>query len=107
MKMVGIYQISLLKEMPKHKWKDLASCFEYDTNLFFDKYEEEQDLRLAIDKLCLECPVQKQCFAVGVSQKEWGIWGGIYLEGGNISKEFNNHKDKGDWSDIWQSLTMG
>jgi hypothetical protein len=93
--------------MNKHKWKDQASCFEYDTNLFFDKYEEEIDLRLAIDKLCSECPVKKQCFAVGVSQKEWGVWGGVYLENGNISKEFNSHKTKKDWADVWQSFTIG
>lgn len=93
--------------MTKHKWKDQAACFEYDTNLFFDKYEEEVDLRLAIDKLCSNCPVSKQCFAVGVSQKEWGVWGGVYIENGNISKEFNSHKSKKDWSDIWQSFTIG
>lgn len=93
--------------MNKHKWKEKASCFEYDTNLFFDKYEEEVDLRLAIDNLCYSCPVKKQCFAVGVSQKEWGVWGGVYIENGNISKEFNSHKSKKDWSDIWQSFTIG
>lgn len=92
--------------MTKHKWKDGAACFEYDTNLFFDKYEEEVDLRLAIDDLCSTCPVNKQCFAVGVSQKEWGVWGGIYLENGNLSKEFNSHKTKKDWGSIWQALTM-
>jgi hypothetical protein len=91
--------------MSKHKWKDSASCFEYDTNLFFEKYEEEVDLRLAIDVLCAGCPVKKQCFAVGVSQKEWGVWGGIFLENGNISKEFNLHKTKKDWANIWKSLT--
>ena len=92
--------------MHKLKWKDQASCLDYDTNLFFDKYEEDSLLRPAIDLLCLNCPVSKTCFAVGVSSKEWGIWGGIYLEGGEISKEFNNHKTAKDWSDIWQNLTL-
>lgn len=91
--------------MKKHDWKDNSSCFEYDTNLFFDKYEEEESLRLAIDKLCSLCPVANTCFAVGVSQKEWGVWGGIYLEGGSISKEFNKHKTKDDWSSVWTYLT--
>lgn len=89
----------------KHKWKDDAACFEYDTNLFFDKYEEDETLRLAIDKLCASCPVNKKCFAVGVSQKEWGIWGGIYLESGQISKEFSRHKTKADWAETWKYLT--
>ena len=91
--------------MPKHDWKDDASCLEYDTNLFFDKYEDDELLRPAIDKLCSMCPVLKMCFAVGVSQKEWGIWGGVYLEGGQISKEFSKHKSKTDWANTWQRLT--
>lgn len=92
--------------MSKHNWKDDAACLEYDTNIFFEKYEEDEALRLAIDNLCSGCEVRKQCFAVGVSQKEWGIWGGLYLEGGSISKEFTKHKTKQDWSNTWQALTM-
>jgi signal transduction histidine kinase len=92
--------------MNKHEWKDNGACFDYDTNLFFDKYEEDQLLRPAIDKLCSTCSVRKQCFAVGVSQKEWGVWGGIYLEGGQISKEFSDHKTKQAWAETWQHLTM-
>jgi hypothetical protein len=92
--------------MAKDQWKDDALCLHYDTNLFFEKYEENESLRPAIDKLCSECPVLKMCFAVGVSQKEWGIWGGVYLENGQLSKEFSSHKDKSDWAQTWQSLTM-
>lgn len=92
--------------MNKHKWKDKSACLDYDTNLFFDKYEEDQLLRPAIDKLCSSCEVRKECFAVGVSQKEWGVWGGIYLEGGQISKEFSDHRTKQSWSETWQHLTM-
>ena len=91
--------------MPKHDWKDNALCLEYDTNLFFDKYEDDELLRPAIDKLCSMCPVLKMCFAVGVSQKEWGIWGGVFLEGGQISKEFSKHKSKLDCANTWQRLT--
>ena len=92
--------------MNKYKWKDDAACLEYDTDLFFDKYEEDQLLRPAIDRLCSECPVRKECFAVGVSQKEWGIWGGIYLENGQISREFSDHKTKQSWGDTWKNLVM-
>ncbi len=92
--------------MPKHEWKDNGLCLEYDTNLFFEKYEEDELLRPAIDKLCSRCPVSKMCFAVGVSQKEWGVWGGIYLEGGQLSKEFSKHKSKQDWANTWQYLTV-
>lgn len=92
--------------MHKLKWKDNAACVDYDTNIFFEKYEEEESLRPAIDKLCQGCPVVKTCFAVGISSKEWGVWGGIYLESGNISKEFNSHKTSENWTTIWQALTM-
>ena len=92
--------------MQSQEWKDKALCKDYDWNLFFDKYEEETTLRPAIDKLCSGCPVARQCFAVGISQKEWGVWGGVYLEGGKISREFNRHKDKVKWSETWKYLTM-
>lgn len=91
--------------MDKHRWKQKAACLDYDVNLFFDKYEENENLRPAIDKLCGRCPVARQCFAVGVSQKEWGVWGGIYLENGKISREFNKHRTKQDWAVKWQDLT--
>jgi hypothetical protein len=91
--------------MHKLKWKDEGSCLDYDTNLFFDKYEESENFRSAIDKLCSECPVMKTCFSVGVSQKEWGVWGGVYLESGEVSKEFNSHRSQEDWNEVWIGLT--
>lgn len=93
--------------MNKHSWKTEGLCLNYDTNIFFEKYEEDVLLRPAIDKLCSECPVARECFSVGISQKEWGVWGGVYLEQGEISKEFSNHKSKSDWANTWQNLTMG
>jgi hypothetical protein len=59
-----------------------------------------------VDSICSSCPVKKVCFAVGVSNKEWGVWGGIYLEGGDISREFNNHRKQDGWATTWESLTM-
>jgi hypothetical protein len=92
--------------MQSHEWKKKALCKDYDWNLFFDKYEEDLGLRPAIDSLCSQCPVARQCFAVGISQKEWGVWGGVYLENGKISREFNRHRDKAQWSETWKYLTM-
>lgn len=92
--------------MNKHDWKDKGSCFGFDTELFFDKYEEDERLRFAIDALCEECPVRKMCFAIGVSTKAWGVWGGVYLENGEISREFNKHKTKDQWGKTWTALTM-
>jgi hypothetical protein len=90
----------------KHEWKDRAACLGFDTNIFFDKYEEEEAFRPGIDSICHSCPVIKQCFAVGISQKEWGVWGGIYLENGKISREFSKHRSKEDWAESWKALTM-
>lgn len=92
--------------MDRHEWKEDGLCREYDTNLFFDKYEEDIDLRPAIDNLCSTCPVARICFAVGVSQKEWGVWGGIYIENGKPSREFNRHRTKEDWANTWSNLTI-
>jgi hypothetical protein len=92
--------------MQQHLWKDEALCLGSDTTIFFDAYEDQEDTRQFVDSLCRMCPVAKKCFAVGISGKEWGVWGGIYLENGEISKEFNKHKAKKDWSYTWQMLTM-
>ena len=92
--------------MDRQEWKDSASCKDYDVNLFFDSYEENDKLRPAIDKLCSKCPMARQCFAVGISQKESGVWGGIYLDSGKISREFNRHRSKKEWSETWKYLTI-
>lgn len=87
-------------------WKDNAACFGMDTNIFFEIYEDNVDKRPEIDSLCANCPVAKTCFANGVSGKEWGIWGGIYLENGEISREFSRHRTKEQWGELWTVLTM-
>jgi hypothetical protein len=91
--------------MDKHSWKNEAACKGIETELFFDRYEEDEEIRPKIESLCAGCPVARQCFAVGVSQKEWGVWGGIYLENGGISREFARHKTKDQWADTWKYLT--
>ena len=95
-------------KLKKHLWKDKALCLKLniEQNNFFDIYEEQPEIRNKIDSLCLSCPVAKTCFAVGISGKEWGVWGGIYLTDGEISREFNNHKTKQDWSETWKTLTL-
>ena len=92
--------------MKQHLWKDEAACLELDTNLYFEVYEEQENIRQGVDSICKQCPVRKICFANGISGKEWGVWGGVYLEDGEISREFNRHKSKQDWANIWQALTM-
>lgn len=92
--------------MQQHLWKDNAACLGINTNTFFDTYEDDIDSRHIVDALCKSCPVANKCFAVGVSGKEWGVWGAIYLQDGEISKEFNSHKTKKEWGEIWKTLTI-
>lgn len=89
-----------------YKWAKDAMCLDLDTDMFFDKYEEDEVVAKGVDKLCQSCPVQRECLAAGVSNHEWGVWGGVYLENGKISKEFNKHKKNKDWFDVWSSATM-
>jgi hypothetical protein len=89
----------------RDEWKNEAACEGWDVNIFFDKYEEDPELRPAVDEYCQDCPVARMCFASGVSNKEYGVWGGVYLEKGKISKEFNSHKTKQDWGKTWETLT--
>jgi hypothetical protein len=93
-----------------HNWKKDGLCTMFDREDFYDNYElwvkSDKEKAHDIDTLCQSCPMNKQCFAVGVSNKEWGVWGGVYLKDGKIDKEFNSHKEKSDWFLIWQALTM-
>lgn len=93
--------------MKQHLWKDDAKCLGLDNNLFFDKYEEDVEIRPKVDNICAGCPVANKCFAVGISGKEWGVWGGVYLESGDISRDINSHKTKNDWSNTWKNLVIG
>jgi hypothetical protein len=90
----------------KKKWIDEAICKGDEVNQFFDDYEEDLELRKDIDSLCAMCPVARECFAFGISQKSWGVHGGVYLETGKVSREFNRHKSKDDWAKTWQNLTI-
>jgi hypothetical protein len=91
--------------MNNENWKDKALCNGDDVNLFFDTYEQDVEVRKEVDSLCSICPVARICFAVGVSQKAYGVWGGVYLDRGKVSREFNKHKTKQDWANTWQDLT--
>lgn len=79
------------------KWYQLAACVGADINLFYDNYESDKYIAEQIDEMCLHCPVIKQCFEEGVSNKEKGVWGGAYLDLGRIDRENNSHKTPETW----------
>jgi hypothetical protein len=86
--------------LKQHLWKDNGLCFDTETNLYFEKYEDQEIDRKVVDSMCSLCPVKKICFANGISGKEWGVWGGVYLVDGEINQARNAHKTK----DIWQKI---
>lgn len=90
-------------------WSEQALCHNsVDPEAYFDVYEENKDIRKAVDSGCMRCPVQRMCFSYGVSTKQWGVWGGVYLADGEIDTEFgyNSHKTGEDWADLWEALTI-
>ena len=86
-------------------WSKGGACLGLPTNLFFDDYEESSTVAKSVDNFCGQCPIQRECLSVGVGRRESGVWGGIYLQDGQISEEFNAHKTKDDWSELWLRLT--
>jgi hypothetical protein len=91
--------------MPVVEWKDKGLCKGMDTEMFFDRYETDENVRVAVEDMCMSCPVVRDCLATGISQKSWGVRGGIYLENGEISREFSKHLTKKDWGEKWKRLT--
>jgi len=89
-----------LKNKSDLKWRDFSACHGMDTNLFFDKYELDVNIAKNVDEACLSCPVIDICYATAVKNKEYGVWGGIYLSAGEIDKQRNTHKTK----DVWKRL---
>ena len=81
-------------------WLDEALCAGLDTSKFFDDYENDVENAKEIDRMCLACPVIKECFSYGVSTESWGVWGGVYLVDGKIDNSKNSHKA----SDVWKRL---
>lgn len=82
------------------KWFDMAICRGMDTNLFYDKYESDPIIASSIDEACLSCPVSKDCFESGTMNNDHGVWGGVYLNSGEIDKIKNIHKTKEFWQKI-------
>ena len=87
-------------------WRDRGTCTGFDPELWYDMYENDPKIRGVVDTACMSCPVQQVCFGTGVSNDEWGVWGGVYLEEGTISETFNSHKTAKDWNSVWESLTL-
>jgi len=84
----------------KFDWWHLSVCRGMDTNLFYDKYETDQNIAKNVDEACLSCPVISMCYESGVDNSEYGVWGGVFLNSGDIDKSKNLHKTP----EIWKRL---
>lgn len=81
-------------------WWDLAVCRGMDHNLFYDTYETDPNIAKNIDEACMSCPVIKMCYQSGISNNEYGVWGGVYLSSGEIDKSKNLHKSPETWKKL-------
>lgn len=85
-------------------WDADALCSGMDTELFFDKYENNKEIAEDIDELCLGCPIISECFKRASGYDSWGVWGGVYFSDGEIDKEKNSHKTKEIWFKIYDRV---
>jgi hypothetical protein len=88
------------------KWEDLAACAGADTELFYDNYEKDSVLAAQADETCFNCPVMRACFATGRRNKEYGQWGGVYLNNGSIDQARNTHKTNDSWAWLKKELDI-
>ena len=79
------------------RWYQFAACNNMETNWFYDLYETDIHIAKQVDQLCYHCPVSNTCLVEGKRNKEFGVWGGIYLDLGRIDKPANSHKERQDW----------
>jgi hypothetical protein len=100
----------LVDDPDEFTWQSLATCRNLPKELItarppmmdimFDAYEADPLVALQADQMCLGCPVIKQCLIDGVSDKQWGLRGGIYLENGKTIKARNLHKTPEVWEEL-------
>lgn len=103
--MAGGFQRNMFDE----EWREEAKCKGLDVNLFFDKYEENQEFAKKIDnEICLQCPVIQECFKYAAEMQEpykaHGVFGGVFFVDGEISKSRNSHKTKEVWDKILEAV---
>jgi hypothetical protein len=82
------------------RWYHIAACKGMNINWFYDEYEADKVIAKTADQVCLSCPVIKQCYAEGVSNKEKGVWGGIFMNLGRTDRQNNVHKTKEVWAQL-------
>jgi len=71
---------------------------------FAEGYEDDPVLAKIMDGICLTCPVRKSCLREGVENKEYGLWGAVFLNNGKADEQRNSHKTPEVWEEIRSGL---
>lgn len=90
------------------QWYKSAHCEGMELESFFEEYVDDPapyEHRKFIDAICMGCPVVKQCYRTGVDHEGWGVWGGFYMEGGYIPRQYNEHKTDEDFDTLLLRIT--
>lgn len=76
-------------------WKKLGLCAsgKFDPDWWFDGYNDVNTARI-VDDICRSCPVRLQCLEEGLENKDYGCWGGVFLDNGKPDKGKNAHKSE-------------
>ena len=100
---------SLLDEMGLDEatlsWHQLAHCDGMDLGWFYKDYEEDEQMAIAMDEVCLACPVMRECFFDAADMKDYGLRGGVFLDNGKPDKLRNAHKTEEVWARIQERLS--
>lgn len=57
------------------------ACATADPNLF-DPHSKAELAQATV--ICGSCPLATECLRVGFQRREWGVWGGVLLEEGQV-----------------------
>jgi hypothetical protein len=87
-------------EEDRIEWYHLAACKNMPINWFYDNYESNKVHAEQADQICMSCPVATFCLQEGIKNKEFGVWGGVYLNLGRVDKDHNSHKTP----EVWKKL---
>lgn len=67
--------------LESYAWQDEARCRTLPVGSFFDaelaRGANRREREEAAKRVCLECPVIRQCRAHALAAEDYGVWGGL------------------------------
>lgn len=96
--------LDVVQEGDDLKWYNLAICQGMQLKWFHEDYEADPVFAKVMDSICLSCPVRSMCLREGIENKEYGLWGGVFLDNGKTDEPKNAHKSTETWNRIKESL---